>query len=158
MGLKSEVDQVFLANVESGNIRYETYPAAQVAVVDGAPGAWSQLWANAAGPVVPYWVMGFTFGVATGLIVAEQSILISFGWGGADGAAVAATNVIVNGWHLSFTAVAAALGPVFIPAVILPCPVKVPANERMAVQILDHPVAGVALTSFRIITAIAVGS
>jgi len=158
MGLKTEVAQVFNAGVESGNIRYTTYPAAEVAVVDGAPGAWSQLWANAAGPVVPYWVMGFTFNVATGLVVAEHSILVSFGWGGADGPAVAATNVLVNGWHIAFTAVAAALGPVFLPAVMLPRPIRVPANERMAVQILDHPVAGVAFTSFRIITAIAVGS
>lgn len=156
--LKNEVDEVFQAAVESGAIRYQAYPAADVAVVVGAPGAWSQLWANAAGPVVDYWVCGFQFSVATGLVVVEEEMLIDFGWGGADGAAVAAANVLVTNWPISFTAVAAALGPVFLPVVTLPYPIKVPANERMAVRQADNPIgAGVAFTAFRIITAIAVG-
>jgi len=157
-GLKNEVDEIFQAAIESGAVRYQVYPAALVAVVVGAPGAWSQLWANAAGPVVDYWVCGFTFETATGLIVIDETMLIDFGWGGADGAAVAPDNVLVTNWPVAFTAVAAALGPVYLPATILPYPIKVPANERMAVRQADNPTgAGVAFTSFRIIVATAVG-
>jgi hypothetical protein len=41
--LKNEVDQLFLAHVESGNIRYNMYPvgAGVAAVSDGAAAAWA---------------------------------------------------------------------------------------------------------------------
>jgi hypothetical protein len=151
--------KTFTATVASGNIRYQAYPAGLVAVVNGAPGAWSELWVAGAGPIVDYWVTGFTFGTLTGLVVINETLLIDFGWGGADGAATAPANVIVTNWPLTFVAVAAALGPVNLPAAMLPRPVKVPANARMAVRIADSPTGvGLALVEFHVICATAVGA
>lgn len=58
MGLKTEVDQVFLANVASGNI------VSLVSLTDtpasGAPGAYAKMLANAGMPV--WWLTGFNYG------------------------------------------------------------------------------------------------
>ena len=158
MTLKSEVDQLFLAQLQSGNIRYTTLPLAGVAVVDGAPGAWSQIFAAAGAPAVPYWLCGFSMSIATGLVVAEAQFELNVGFGGADGAAIAAATVVLTGWPMNFSAVALALGPFAIPNQILPYPVRIPGATRMAVQVLDSPVGGVAIAAFRVILATAVGS
>lgn len=159
MTLKSEVDQVFLAAVQSGNIRYQCLPAAEVAC---AVGAWAQLFAAAASPAVPWWICGFKVSCATGLVI-EQGWRVSLGYGGADGAAVAAATVVVTAWPFTLQgAAAAAMGA--LEAVILPYPVSVPVDivapgSRMAYSVVDNPVGGaVGLTSCRVIIATAVGT
>ena len=159
MALKSEVDQLFLSLVESGNIRYQALPAAEVPC---AVGAWAQLYAAAASPAVPHWLVGFQMGVATGLVV-EQSWRVSVGYGGADGAAIAAGTVVITNWPLIVIgAAAAAMGGML--GGMLPYPVRIPVDivdpgSRMAYTIVDNPVGGaVGSTSFRVILATAIGT
>lgn len=156
MGVPQEVKATYLAGVESGNIRYNCLPAADIAIADDA--AWDQLWAAAAGPATTFWVVGFAYNFATTTVAAEHSMLVDFGWGGVDGAAVAAANVIVANFPVTLYGVAAALGPMGPLCHYLPYPVKVPALSRMAARIAASPTGGVAFTSFRIIYATAVGS
>ena len=155
MGLKSEVDSAFLALVQSGNIRYQALPVAGVAIADDA--AWDQLFAAAGAPAVPYWLCGFQFSIATGLVVAENTMLFDVGWGGIDGAAVAAANVILTNWPVAFSAVALALGPFEIAPKMLPYPVRIPGGSRMAARIAASPIGGQAVTDFRVILATVVG-
>ena len=141
--------------VSSGNIRYQGLPAAVVPIADDA--AWDQLFAAAGAPGVPYWLCGFSYGIATGL-VADVSLLIDLGWGGVDGVAIAAANVILTNYPVVITAGAAAVGPSSLPSEMLPYPVRIPANSRMAARIAASPTGTVAFTEFRVILATAVGS
>ena len=155
MTLKSVVDQSFLAMVESGNIRYQGLPASIVAIADDA--AWDQLFAAAGAPAVPFWLCGFSYGIATGL-AADVSLLIDLGWGGADGAAIAAANVILTNYPVVLTAGVAAVGPSALPSEMLPYPVRIPAGSRMAARIASSPTGTVGFVEFRVILATAVGS
>ena len=155
-GLKTLVASIYNAKINSGNIRYNCLPAADIAIADDA--AWDQLWAAAAGPATDFYVVGFAYNFATTTVTAEHSMLIDFGWGGVDGAAVAAANVIVANFPVTIYGVAAALGPMGPLCHYLPYPVKVPALSRMAARIAASPTGGVAFTSFRVIYATAVGS
>ncbi len=160
MTVKNEVDQLFLTAVESGNIRYQALPAAEVPC---AVGAWAQLFAAAASPAVPWWIVGFQFGYATAIVV-EQSWRVSLGYGGADGAAIAAGTVVITNYPIiTIGAAAASMGgsPLNIH---LPWPVKVPVDivdpgSRVAYTVVDNPVGGaVGATSCRVIIATAIGS
>jgi len=155
-GLKSLVGATFNAMVESGNIRYQALPAAEVAVADDA--AWDQLFAAAGAPAVPFWLCGFAYNFATNTVLAETTQAVDLGWGGIDGAAVAAANVILTNYPICFSAVAAALGPFGPIYHNLPFPVKIPPLSRMAVRIASSVTGGVAFTSFRVILATVVGS
>jgi hypothetical protein len=148
--------QTFQSLVNSGNIRYACLPAAEVAIADDA--AWDQLWAAAAGPATDFWVCGFAYNFATTTVAAEHTMAVDLGWGGVDGAAVAAANVIVTNWPITLYGVAAALGPMGPLWASLPYPVRVPALSRMAARIATSVTGGVAFTSFRVIYATAVGS
>ena len=161
MGLKTEVDQNFLAMVESGRIRYEAFPLAAVPIANDA--AWDELYVAAASPAVPHWLCGFEFSIATNTVLAEVVMFIDLGWGGADGAAVAATNVLLVNWPIGLTAVAVALGPHMHQNQMLPYPIRIPVGQvdpgsRMAARIASSDPAGVALTAFRVILATAVGT
>jgi hypothetical protein len=156
--LKSQVDQLWLATVESGNIRYAQLPAAPVAC---AVGAWAQLAAAAATPAVPWWICGFKISVATGLTV-EQGWTISVGYGGADGAAVAATTVVITAAYCGLIgAAAAAMGG--LDWLMLPYPVKVPVDitdpgSRLAYSCVANPVGGaVGTTACYVLIATVVG-
>jgi hypothetical protein len=158
MALKSEVDQQFLALVESGNIRYAQIPAAPVAC---AVAAWAQLAAAAATPAVPWWICGFKISVATG-VVAEQGWTISVGYGGADGAAVAATTVVITAAYCGLIgAAAAAMGG--LDWLMLPYPVKVPVDQvdpgsRLAYSCVANPVgAALGTTACYVLIATAIG-
>jgi len=159
MSLKGEVDQLFQSLVESGNIRYQALPAAEVPCVVGA---WAQLYAAAASPAVPHWLVGFQMGVATGIVL-ETSWRVSVGYGGADGAAIAAGTVVVTNWPLIVIgAAAASMGGMLTG--MLPYPVRIPVDivdpgSRMAYSVVDNPVGGANnSTSFRVFLATAVGS
>ena len=156
MSFKAELDSLFLASIQSGNIRYQALPVAEVPIADDA--AWDQLFAAAGAPAVPYWLCGFTYNFATGDIVEEDTLLIDLGWGGVDGAAIAAANVILTNYPISVSAVALALGPFGPFWHNLPSSVRIPASSRMAARIASSPVGTAAFTSFRVILATAVGS
>ncbi len=147
---------IFLAMVESGRIRYQTLPVAAVPIADDA--AWDQLFAAAGAPAVDYWLCGFSFSIASTGAVAEYSLLVDVGWGGVDGAAIAAANVILTNWPINIVGVAAALGPYQCNPQMLPYPVKIPADSRMAARIASSPTGTLAFTDFRVILATVVGS
>lgn len=142
------------AMVNSGAIRYEGLPAAAVAVADA--GGWVELFIAANAPQTDYWVCGFNYGI-TPVLVVDVSLLICIGWGGADGAAVVPPNVIVAHWPICITAGVAALGPAALGIELLPYPVKVPAAQRMAVEIDSSPIGTTAFTDFNVIVATLVG-
>jgi len=146
---------LYEAMISSGRIRYTTLPVNGVAIADD--GNWDQLFAAAGGPATDYWLCGFAHSVATNTILAETQLLIDVGWGGVDGAAIAAANVILTNWPVNFTAVALALGPNPIPNHLMPYPVKIPGGSRMAARIATSPVGGIAVTGFCAILATAVG-
>lgn len=154
MSLKSEVDQVFLAAVQSGNIRYRAWPTAGVGIADD--NAWDNLFNAGDGPVVPYWLCGFSFGVATGLIVAEIGYEFSMGSGGTDGDGNAPANILITDWPVNFSAAAQALGPFAIPNQFLPYPIRIAAGLRMAARYTTL-VGAAAITRFRVILATVVG-
>jgi hypothetical protein len=118
--------------------------------------------AAAATPAVPWWICGFKISCATGLVV-EQGWRVSLGYGGVDGAAIAATTVIVTGAYFSLIgAAAAAMGG--LETFMLPNPVKIPIDitdpgSRVAYSVVSNPVGGaVGLTSCRILIAYGVGT
>ena len=147
----------FQALVNTGNIRYLSWPVAGVATADD--GAWDEVVVAGAGPgaSVPAWLCGFSFGVATGLIVAEIGYEFRIGYGGAGGDGVAPTTEIVTNWAVNFSAVAAALGPFGIPAQLLPNPVKIPAGSSIKMMYTTL-VGAAAITRFRVILATGIGS
>jgi len=155
MSFNDKVDQMFLAAIESGSIRYQTLPAAIVPIADDA--AWDELFAAAGAPAVPFWLCGISFNWATG-IAAETSLLVDVGYGGVDGAAIAAATVVLTNWPVTLTAGAAALGPDTHAPHMLPFPVKIPAASRMAARIASSPTGTLAFTDFRVILATLVGS
>lgn len=155
MAFSQEQKSTFLATVESGAIRYTTLPVALVPIADDA--AWDQLFAAAGAPAVDYWLCGFSYGYATG-IATDVSLLVDLGWGGLDGAAVAAANVILTNWPVVLTAGVAAVGPAGCPSEMLPYPVRIPGGSRMAARIASSPTGTLAFTEFRVILATVVGS
>jgi len=160
MSLPQEVASSYQALVESGNIRYQALPAAEVPCVVGA---WAQLFAAAASPAVPWWIVGFQFSYATG-IVAEQSWRVSLGYGGADGAAIAAGTVVITNYPIVAIGAAAASMAGSPLNIHLPFPVRVPVDivdpgSRAAYTVVDNPVGGaVGSTSCRVIIATAIGA
>lgn len=155
MSDRGRISQTWLAQVNSGNIRYQALPAAVVPIADDA--AWDELFAAAGAPAVPYWLCGFSFNWATG-IATEVSLLIDLGWGGVDGVAVAAANVILTNFPVTMTAGAAAVGPDTHSPQMLPFPVRIPASSRMAARIASSPTGTLGFTDFRVILATLVGS
>ena len=155
MSDRSRISQSWLALVNSGSIRYQGLPAAVVPIADD--GAWDELFAAAGAPAVPFWLCGFSFNWATG-VVAENSLLIDLGFGGVDGAAIAAATVLLTNWPVTMTAGAAAVGPDTHPPQMLPFPIRIPAASRMAARIASSPTGTLAFTDFRVILATAVGS
>lgn len=157
MSLPNQVKSSFQALVESGNIRYASWPVAGIAIADDA--AYDEIVVAGAGPgaAVPCWLCGFSFGVATGLIVAEIGYEFTMGTGGVAGDGNAPTVVLVTDWAVNFSAVAAALGPFTIPTQIFPKPIKIAAGARIAAAYTTL-VGAAAITRFRVILATAVGS
>lgn len=157
MSFKNEIDQLWLATVESGNIRYQNWPVAGKAIADD--GAYDEIVIAGAGPgaAVPCWLCGFAFSIATGLITAEVGFEFTIGYGGAAGDGNAPAVVLVTNWQVNFSAVALALGPFVIPPQIFPRPIKIPAGVAQE-ACYTTLVGASAITSFRVILATAIGS
>ena len=160
MSLKSEVDQLFLALVSSGNIRYNALPiGAGVAVVsDGAAAAWAYPAANlhvtiqAAGllPADPCWLVGIVILNNNLEVACYADLAIGFGVDAAgidraefpyfnEIAAVAASNLIMLAYYL-------------------PYPVRIAGNPRLAGRIRKSSAAsGVGIT-VKVLVASAIGA
>jgi hypothetical protein len=153
MSLTQNIKRLLNTNVESGAIRYVGLPLAAVVLVDGAPGAWSQLFAAAGAPsaTLPCWLCGFQ-SYATN-VAADVVWQVDVGYGGIDGAAVAASVVLLTGYPISVAAQAVALGPTTSPTHMLPYPVRIPPAQRMAARILNTVTGAGNITEFRVILA-----
>lgn len=154
---RSRISQTWQALVSSGNIRYQSWPTAGKAIADD--GLYDEVVVAGAGPggAVPAWLCGFSFGNATGLIVAEIGFEFTIGYGGAAGDGNAPAIVLITDWAVNFSAVALALGPFAIPTQLLPYPIRVPAGVAME-ACYTTLVGASAITRFRVILATAVGS
>lgn len=156
---KSEVSQLFLALIESGNIRYTAWPAgAGVAIVsDGAAAAWVypaadlhiQILAAAVLPD-PCWLIGVTF-LANNLEVgcyADLAIGVGADAAGIDRAEFPFYNELAAG--------AGVVAPVY--SSFLPYPVRIVGTPRLAGRIRKSSAAsGVGITA-KVIVAEAVGA
>jgi len=119
MTLKNEVDQLFLTEVESGNINYLSAPVAAVTPASGAPGAYQILLADAGAPV--WWFCALILGnLAVGATRYDFGIARGQAGGGTDIAVIAIV-------------MAAALA-VFEQTIPVPYPVRVAALTGAAVQ------------------------
>lgn len=162
MSLKTEVDQVFLAAVASGNIRYHALPLAVVPVPDDTD--WHQLYDAAGSPAVDHWLCGFQFSILTVEVIVEVVMFIDVGYGGVDGPLLAPANVLLTAWPIGLVGNVAAVGPCMHQNQMLPIPIRIPADQadpgsRMAAQIaVELPAAGYNISAFRVILATAVGS
>ena len=136
MALKSEVDQLWFALVESGNLRENAYPiGAGVAVVsDGAAAAWAYPGANlhvviqAAGllPADPCWLVGVAF-LANNLEVAcFADLAIGFG---ADAAGIDRAEFP---FYNELAAGAGVVAPVHIARCL---PIRIPGNPIVSGRI-----------------------
>ena len=161
MSISQEAKAIHNAKVDSGSIRYEALPTAVLAVVDGAPGAYSQIVSSVTAPQVPYWLCGFQAcvqmsGDGAGTINSSQEICI--GKGGVDGAALAYVTVLVTQYPLALAAFANAIDGTFYPIQWLPYPIKVEAATRLAVRIDNSPQGAEDIDEFRVVLATVVGA
>lgn len=157
MGLKGEVDQLFLANVESANIRYATQPvgAGIAAISDGAAAAWA--WAAyvqiVAAAVIPNpcWL--------TGVWLGTSAVEIFYGdFAIASGAAAAEVDLaLVTYGGMIATAATDAFDPnmAYYP---LPFPIKIVGSPRLAVRLRKSTAASAAGATLKIQIATAVGT
>lgn len=120
MTLKSEVDQLFFSEVESGNINYLSAPAGVVTPASGAPGAYVQLLADAAAPI--WWFCAFILGNLSGAAATrfDYGIARDQDGGGTD---IAVLAIIME----------AALA-IFEQTIPVPYPVRVDATGAAAQQ------------------------
>lgn len=162
MSLKTEVDQNFLAAVESGNIRYITLPLGAIAIADDA--AWDELYDAAGSPATVHWLCGFSFSIASGIVLAETVMFMDVGYGGIDDPVGVPDNILITNWPIGLCGSAVAIGPNQNQTQLLPYPIRIPADQadpgsRMAARIASQdPAAAYTLTAVRVILAIAVGS
>lgn len=154
MTKKNEIDQLWMALVQSGNIRYTVQPAAAVPtllVSDAAAAAWAwaayvQVVAAAVLPN-PCWICGISYSTPT--VEAFQSdIAIATGAGAAevDLAIVSATSelfAVVEGKSETIT---------------LPYPIRVVGTPRLALRIRKSSAASAAGFSVKVNIAAAVGA
>ena len=165
-GLRQEVDQLFLAAIESGNIRYTTAPvaAAPVAVVsDGVVAAWA--WAPyiqiVAAAIVPNpcWLVGFTIhtpaveshngdiAIAIGALAAEVDLAIvhfSAVWPVIGATAALIANSVPR--------------EVYSQTIWLPYAIRIAGTPRLAGRVRKSTAASAAGVSVKVILASAVGT
>lgn len=160
MGLKTEVDQVFLANVESGNIRYTAYPigAAIPIVSDGAaaanvyPAADLHIEIQAAGllPADPCWFVGIVLLNNDLEVACFADLAIGFG---ADAAGIDRAEFP----YFNELAAVAAMTLTML-SYYLPYPIRIVGNPRVCGRIRKSSAAsGVGITP-KVIIATAVGT
>ena len=157
MALKAEVDQLFLATIESGNIRYTLQPVAAptVLVSDGAAAAWA--WAAyvqiVAAAVIPNpcWLCGII--CHTGVVETfEGDIAI------ARGAAAAEVDLALFHIIAEVGNITPADGiSVSVPP-LLPYAVRIAGSPRLACRLRKSTAASAAGISLKVLIASAVGA
>jgi hypothetical protein len=156
MGLKSNVDQMFVTLVESGNVRYVTQPAAAVGtacVSDAAAAAWA--WAAyvqiCAAAVIanPSWLVGIL--VSTGVVeISDGDIAIASGGAGAE--------VDLAIFPVSWTHVPTAVGIGVAMPCMLPYPIRIAGSPRLACRVRKATAASASGVSLKVILATAIGT
>jgi len=159
MTLKNEVDQLWLAKVQSGNIRETVYPiGAGIAIVsDGAAAAWAypaadlHIQIQAAGllPADPCWLVGVVFLAQTLEVACFADLAIGFGVDGAG----------IDRAEFSFYNELAAGAGIVAPVFTARCtPIRIAGNPRVAGRIRKSSVAsGVGITA-KVIIASGIGT
>lgn len=160
MALIQESRQSFNALVNSGNVRYAVMPVgAGIAIVsDGAAAAWAypaanlhiEIQAAALLPADPSWLVGVTILAQNLEVACYADLAIGFG---ADGAGIDRAEFSF------FSELAAGAGVVRpVQTYILPYPVRITGNPRVAGRIRKSSAAsGVGITA-KVIVASAVGT
>jgi len=158
-GLKSLVDRLFLAKIESGNIRQDIYPdanAAVAAISDGAAiaGAWSDyVQICAAGTVAdPIWLLGIHLHTPVVEIFAAD-------WAIATGGA--GVEVDIASFPMSWMWNVAPANPELQPlGVVIPAmyPIKIMGSPRLATRIRKNTGASAAGASLQLIIGTAIGT
>ena len=165
MGLKNEVDALYLAQLESGNIRYTVQPlVAPTAVVsDGVVAAWA--WAPyvqicaAAAVANPCWLCGVVIhtaaveihngdiAIASGALAAEVDLAI-LGYAGVVAIVGATAALIANAQPVTIAS----------STIWLPLPIKIIGAPRLAGRVRKSTAASAAGVSLKVILAQAVGT
>jgi len=157
MTLKSEVDQLFLATVESGNIRYTLQPvAAPTALVSGgaaAAWAWAPYVEIVAAAIIPNpcWLCG---------IICHTGVVETFSGDIAIASGAAAAEVDLALFHI--IAEVGIITPadgisVSVPPLLLHL-VKIVGSPRLACRLRKSTAASAAGVSLKVLIASAVGS
>ena len=159
MGLKNEVDALYLAQLESGNIRYTVQPAALAGIAlvsNGVVAAWA--WAPyvqicaAAAVADPCWIVGFL--LHTGVVETHYGDLAI-----ASGALAAEVDLAIAPFQLGLPGVT--VNSTYEPPAVptwLPYPIKVIGTPRLAARIRKSTAASAAGGVFKVILAQAVGT
>lgn len=157
MSLKSEVDELFLANIESANIRYTIQPvgAPTALVSDGAAAAWA--WAAyvqiVAAAVIPNpcWLCGITL---------HTGVVETFSGDIAIASGAPATEVDLAIFHIiaEVGTITPADGISVSQPPLLPYPIKIIGSPRLACRLRKSTAASAAGASLKLILGSAVGS
>ena len=154
MGLREEVQSSYMALVESGNVRYQTQPAAAVGITIADDAAWDEIFDSTI-VTVNFWLMGIQ-AIILGA-GADVGLLVDVGSGGADGAAVAAATTLIADMSV-FIDWASTVGSIVPPIIWLPIPIRVPASTRIAARIASSPTGTDVIDQFYVMLATAVGA
>lgn len=158
MSLKAEVDQVFLASVESVNVRQVVYPvgAGVAAVSDGAAAAWA--WSAyvqivaAAAIANPCWLAGIHFHTnAVETFYGDLAI--------ARGAAAAEVDLAIIPVRSILVGVTAMVIATWTDLpILLPTPIKIIGSPRLAVKIRKNTAASLAGGVLKVICLTGLGT
>ena len=157
MGLKSEVDQLFLASVQSGNVRQVVYPvAAGVAAVSSnvAAWAWSAYVEIVAAAVIanPCWLVGIHFHTnAVETFYGDLAI--------ASGAAAAEVDLaIIPVRSIVVGVTAMVIATVTDLPILLPQAIRIAGSPRLAVRIRKSTAASLAGGTLKVICLTGLGT
>ena len=158
MGLKSEVDQVFLASVQSGNVRQVVYPVAAgvAAISDAAAAAWA--WSAyvqivaAAAIANPCWLVGIHFHTnAVETFYGDLAIASGAAASEVDLAIIPVRSIVVG-----VTAMVIATWT-DLP-ILLPVPIRIAGSPRLAVRIRKSTAASLAGGILKVICLTGLGT
>jgi hypothetical protein len=144
VSLSNLIGSLYLASVQSDNVRYRQFPAAGAGVAIADDAAWDEITASAASPTVNFWLAGLNISLPTAGITADTEEVLAVGSGGADGATVAAAVLLVE--HEILATIDTAVGEYLVPVAYLPVPIRVLATSRIAARISSSITGGMALS------------
>lgn len=153
-GLKQQVDQLYLAAIESGNIRYQVQPvgAPTACISDSSAAAWAwaayvQIVAAAVIPT-PCWLVGVM--IHTGVVETHNGDIAI-----AIGAAAAEVDIAIIPM---VAGIPTAVGVSVAGPYNLPKPIRIVGQPRMACRLRKDTVASLAGVSLKVVLATAIGT